>query len=328
MYSYDANTDSDGNYSVYCSGNNAYDAILTDNGSFESPSTLYIYYDESYGSVVNDAEVEIGAMELTQKYYLSQLVYNLSYYGYSNVTYVNAEEMTTLLSDTSTAKGKGLVIIAGAIPDTSYNGTSSSAIVEWIQNGGSLYWTGEQIGKYISHSNGTVSEATSGYSQLFVNSELNQTEYDPDIQYDDLAGIKAYDQVSGNRYTDTLSLKDNYILYAPDTTAMAAGTYLTIGYTDGQYASITFVQNGSGMVCVLAGDYSNNQRMDFATVVAAGLCYCSEEIDWQSGDVTKGSVSGTFNNMDAVTAGDRLVSFIYIGGDFSVFGKTFRITGA
>ena len=313
VYHYDASANEDGTYSVYDSGSHNYTATVSDNGTFVAPTELLIYYDESYGCVVHEVWVEVGARALTQDYYLSQLVNNLNYYLVTAVKYVNAQELAQELAGSGT--GKGLVVISGALPETVYKGESSDLIFTWIHSGGSLYWAGETIGKYCGLSDGTVKAVKGDYQSLFLGESdcLNNATEDG----------RAYSEITDNRYSQTLSLKNNNVLYGVKNTV--AGT-LAIGYTQDGYASVSLTKNADGMVCVFGGNYSNNQRMDMATVIASGICYCSQELDCNTGNVTRGTVTGSFTDIPSVHG--NLSVFIYLGGDFSVYGKSFHFNGS
>ncbi len=308
IYHYDASASEDGSYSIYDSGSHGYIASVSDNGSFVAPTEYLIYFDESYGNLVHEVNVEIGAKRLTQDYYLSQLVNNLNYYSVTAIRYVNASELAEALS--TSGQGKGLIVISGALPETVYKGGSDDLIFSWIHSGGSLYWAGETIGKYCGLSGGTVKEVEGDYQSLFfgVSNCLNDQTEDG----------RAYSEITDNGYSKTLSLKNNNVLYSVKNNV--AGT-LAIGFTQDGYASISLAKSGDGMVCVFGGNYSNNQRMDMATVIASGICYCSHELDKNTGTVTRGTVTGSFSNIPD-THGNLSV-FIYLGGDFSVYGKAF-----
>ncbi|WP_400203046.1 hypothetical protein [Methanomethylophilus alvi] len=317
-YNYSASAYGDGSYSISDSGSHVYDAILTDNGGFEVPDSIYLFYDDRYGCVFNDTTIETGSRQLDQEYYVSQLTNNLKYYGVS-VTTMDADTLATLLRDTGSAVGKGVVILAGAIPDVMY-GESSTLLIDWIVAGGSLYWAGGMIGKYVAHSDGRVTEFSGDYQSLFFGVNcLNPAINDEGGRVGVADGVIS---ASGNEYADHLSLKNNRVLYGVDTSLLAVRN-LAIGYTDGTYSSIAFVEKGAGMICVVAGDYSNEQRMDLATVVASGLCYCSIEIEHNSGKVTRETISGTFERVSEVSGNGAV--FIYLGGDFSVYGGAFKI---
>ena len=109
-------------------------------------------------------------------------------------------------------------------------------------------------------------------------------------------------------------MTNNSLRYAPDTSNISNS--MTVGYSDGKYSSISMVKHGNGMVCIVAGDYSNNQRSDLAQIIGANLCYRSQLIDSGAGDVTRGSVNGilaySMNNLSAYT---------YLGGYYVVYAR-------
>ena len=313
FYHYDTDVQADGSYTVSSSGSQCYSAVLTDNGSFEAVSTVYLYYDGDYGAVVNGVTVEVGAKPLTQEYYLSQLANTLDYRGLNNYEYVNAEELAAVLSDTlehGDATGTAVVDISGVLPATVYSGSDSDLVLQWIVAGGSLYWAGGLLGQYIGNADGTVTKAAGDYQTLFFETDCLNTSNT----------TVAYSDVSDNNYRNDLSLANNSVMYAVNTSALTAGTYLAVGYTEDSYASICFVQCGSGMVCILGGNYSNNQRSDFGTVLCAGLCWCSDELDCETGTVTRTTVSGILN---IPNSHGNLVAYVLLGGYFSVYGESF-----
>lgn len=314
LYRYDADVQADGSFTVSASGSESYTAVLTDNGGFTAVSSLYIYYDDTYGSFVKSVTVEIGAKGLTQDYYLSQLVNTLKYRGLTDITYVNAEELKAALAADAaagTTAGKGLVVINGALPDTVYTGNSGDLLLTWIHAGGSLYWAGGLLGAYFAHSGKTVEVVNGDYQLLFFGTDcLNTSDT-----------VAAFSEITDNSYRADLSLMNNVVTYGIATAKLAAGTYLAAGYTEDGYASVVCVQCGSGMVCVLGGDYANNQRSDLATVICAGLCWSSQELDCQQGSVTRGTVSGA---LTVPATHGKLVAYVLLGGCFSVYGEAFN----
>jgi len=311
-----SNAESDGHWSVSSSGSFTYDALLLNSGtSFQGPEKFMIYYDEDYGSKVNNPLIEVGARALDQNYYKIQLLNNLEYLGVKNVKVVKADELATALSDATYAH-YGLIVISGALPSTVYNGTASSLILSWISNGGSLYWAGNQLGKYIGNADSTVTEA-SGYQNLFFGADcINQAE-----QSANRRGGIAYSDITDNNLRHSLCLKNNNNLYGINVSMLSAGTYLAAGYTQDGYASIAFVQHGAGQICVMAGDYSNYQRMDLATVIASGLCWSTTVSEWNHGTISKNTINGTF---DVSSPGHKTV-FIMVGGDFASYGRSYSI---
>lgn len=304
-YSSDAEYGSDGiSYTLGDRGSSEYDAILLDNGDFEAPSKVYIYFDSGYGSAVNeDVPVEVGAQKMTQEYYIDQLVKVLGYRGVSDVTVMDAAALAaTLESDIGSGEcsGKALVICAGAIPETVVSIDGTGPIVTWVSQGGSLYWTGNVIGRYVSTQDGVV---RADLTSTFVGTSLVNE-----------ADTNAYEDASDLRRM--FSYEYNRVMYAPDLSAIDR-QFLVAGYGDGTYASTTFISMGEGQVCIVAGEYNSKQVRDLAISIASGLCYCSEVLDYDHGTVS-GSATGT---MAVPSEHGNLRLYLYIGGYFCVYGR-------
>jgi len=321
VYSYDAEVSEDGTYTVSTSGSHVYDVVSSDNGSYESVSSLLIYFDEDYGGVVHDVTVEVGARALDEEYYISQLENNLEYLGFDDIEKMDAGSLRDALS--GEAAGIGLVVLHGALPDTVYTGSEGDAVLSWISSGGTLYWAGEVLGKYIGHADGTVSLAPAGYQSLFLGSEC-LLDMEVSSKPDDNRNVgRAYETITSDGYTEALHLKNNNVLYGVDSSLLEDRKTLCTGYSDGEASSISLVSDGSGCVCVMGGLFSNYQRMDLATVIAAGIGPESILVDSADGTATHGSSEGKIDLGEG-----RSSVFVYLGGEFSVYGKTFYMGGA
>ncbi len=321
VYSYGSEVHEDGSYEVSTSGAHVYDVVSSDNGQYESVRTLLVLSDDGYGGVSHDVTVEVGARALDEEYYTLQLLNNLEYLGFTDVRKVDAESLKTALADEDPAR-IGLVVLHGALPDTVYTGSSGDALLSWISSGGTLYWAGEALGKYIGHSDGTVTLAPSGYQSLFLGSEcLIDMEVSENPRDNRNIG-RVYERIDDG-YSEALCLKNNNVLYGIDSTLLEDGRKaLMTGYTDGKASSVSLVSSGTGCICVMGGLFSNYQRMDLATVIAAGIGPESSIADADHGTVSHGSVEGD------VDVGDGNVTvFVYLGGDFSVYGRTYYLGG-
>lgn len=304
-YSSDAEEGPDGiRYTLGDRGSSEFDAILLDNGGFEAPREVYIYFDDGYGSAVNeDAPVEVGAQRMTQEYYIDQLVKVLAYRGMTDVTVMDAASLASALeSDIASGgcSGKALVICAGAIPDTVVSADGTGSVITWVSQGGGLYWTGNVIGRYISTADGVVG---ADLTEEFIGTgSVNEVD------------TNAYEDASDLRWM--FSYEYNRLMYAPDL-ADTDREYLVAGYGDGRYASTTFVSMGKGQVCIVAGEYNSKQIRDLAISIVSGLCYASEVIGYDHGTVS-GSASGT---MVVPSEHGNLRLYLYIGGYFCVYGR-------
>ncbi len=307
-YSADASIGSDGkmSYTVSASGSKTYTAVSLDNGSHDVVEKLYIYYDKSYKSCYEEVYVAIGARELDQQYYVEQLAPTLRYRNINDVTVLNAEELADRLTAEAEAGDvrTGLICISGAFPDTVYTGDSSDLIFQWMSAGGSLYWAGNMIGKYSASQ--TELKEVDGYQELFFS--VDGCLYGGD-------SYVAYDEVSSNGFTKTFSLMNNNVRYSVDCSLLPeTQKSLQIGFQKDGFASISLVSYGNGMMCIMAGDYSNNQRYDMAQVICSGLGPESRIVDSFTGTVTRGSTGGTLN-----VEGSNPYAFIYLGGYYPVY---------
>lgn len=304
----------DGNlaYQVSADGSKIYSVVVSDNGSRQEMQRLYVYFDPTYASNYEDVDVSIGAQPLNQKYYLQQVMSQLESRGVDCAEYVDAEGLAAALAsdmESGTCAGSGLLVISGALPDTVYTGSDGDAILRWLNGGGNLYWLGNFLGACYATTDGLV-DVEGDYQTLFFGSQCLNTE-----------GVgTAYSEVESNGYTHALSLQSNNVKYGVDADRLPEDREsLSIGFTEGGYSSITFVQVGSGSVCVIGGDYSNYQRNDLVQVLASGLGPGSELLEVREGSVTNGTVSGRIEGVQ----GQNLSAFIYLGGYYPVFSELF-----
>ena len=314
-YSSEVEFTSDGiNYSVTSKGSELYTIVVMDNGSFEKIEKYYIYYDDSYGSKVEKVRVPVGAKALTQDYNISQLILTLNNRGIHDIEILNAGALRDALSADITngdAPVRGLVVLSGALPDTVYTGKATDLILQWISDGGSLYWAGNLLGAYQAVQGGVV-EMTVDYEALFFGKTgcLNTAVDEPVLS----------DETS-NDYRYSLSLMNNRIRYGVDKTMFGASEILAVGYTDGTYCSTVMYRSGTGMICVFAGDYSNNQRHDIAQIIASGISAYTEKdaAGYAVGEVKRNTVTGSISIVYA--PGHNYVAYVYYGGYYTVYGK-------
>jgi len=280
--------------------------------SADEMTDLYIYYDGSYASTYEDPAVAVGAMPLTQEYYIQQLISVLDYRGINETIILNASDLAEAMAN-DTASGhfnKGLVVISGALPDTVYQGNANDPIFSWLNDGGRLYWAGNLLGKYISSQDG-ITEAGSNYQELFFGAECLNTG-DLDVALSD---------VKDNGFQSALSILNNHVKYGVDAAMLSDA--LPVGYSQGDYSSIVLSKYGDGMICVFGGDYSNNQRTDIAQTIASNISYSSEIIYHATG-IVKGGTQTSSVYLDG--ASGKISVYIYMGGYYTVYGKSYSFT--
>lgn len=293
-------------YSVHSGISNTYDVVMSDNGDFRTATEFYLYYDSGYGSKLNDVTQPIGAKKLDQEYYVSQLIHQLKNRGVE-VTKLNASELGGRLAGDITAGNcvKGLIVLSGALPDTVYQGNSTDRIFQWIDAGGSLYWAGNLLGAYYSTQSG-VSTVAGDYQNMFFGvSDCMTAEKD-----------RAYDDITSNDYRYALSLMNNSVKYSLKQGMVSDS--LSIGYQQDGYSSIVLAKHGSGMICVVGGDYSNDQRADLAQVIASHVCYKSTILAHASGTVTRGTV---LDSRDIIVPAHYSSVYTYLGGYYLEYAR-------
>jgi hypothetical protein len=308
-YSSEVTMSADGiDYSVTSGGTSPYSVLVFDNGSFEKSSKYYIYYDSDYRSNVEDVFVPVGAKAFTEDYYISQLIKMFEYRGITDISVLNATELRSAMdSDISSGNiTNGLIVLSGALPDTVYQGNASDTIFNWLQDGGRLYWAGNLLGAFYSTTDDII-DVPAGYQTLFFGSEclnIGDTE-------------RAMSDVTTNDLRHTLSLMNNNVKYGIDVTGIS-GTYLEMGYTEEGYSSIVMTEFGNGMICVLAGDYSNNQRHDLAQIVSSGVCHLSVPAGYAGGTIERSTVNGHIDI--TFIAGSNYIAYVYYGGYYPIYG--------
>lgn len=297
----------DYSYNVHSGISNRYDVVISDNGEFKTPREYYIYYDSSYGAQINEINHPIGSKELDQSYYISQLVRQLENRGVS-AKVLNAIDLYDMVREDLIVGNteKGLIVLSGALPDKIYKGAPTDPVFLWMDIGGCLYWAGNLLGAYYSEPGGVVKVGTDYQNLFFGSSNCLNDVLD-----------KAYSDDTSNGYRYALSLSNHSVKYSVDVSKISA-KHITLGYTEGGYSSITLMERGNGMICMVAGDYSNEQRADLSQVIGAHLCYDSELIAHEFGVVTRSTVVG--NTEVSPPAGYSAV-FIYLGGYYLEYAR-------
>lgn len=293
-------------YTLTSDGSNSYEVVVLDNGSFAPNSAVYIYYDSSYGSAYVAGGVPLGSRDLDQAYYVELLTKNLAYRGVT-ATVIGAAALAELMG---MGTGCAVIIVSGALPSTVYTGCVSDPVFSWLEDGGRLYWAGNLLGAY-SASVGSVTSVIGYPEQLFGFARLNRGNDD-----------EALNVCEGNDLREQLSIQNNRVRYAVDTSMIMGGSYLALGYTEGGYVSAVLTSYGGGQVCVLGGDYRYEQIEDLAQIVASGICYCSQVVGCAYGDMARETVTG---EITVAGSTDRnLSAYVYYGGFRPVYGRPFN----
>ncbi len=317
-YSAEASRTSDGmEWSISSTGSDSYNILVLDNGSFLSKKTICLYLDERYGHTSSPGKQPVGSKALNPDHYLDLLEKELKNRGVTDVRYVNADTLVDVMKDLENSDEKALVMVSGSIPDTVYGDVD--LLTTWIGSGGTLFWAGGIIGEYVSHKDGTTTQIADGPQRFLGVDCVNPLQPEGDQN----AGL--VDKViTDNQLQKILGIGSNSILYSVDPSRLNNSIgHLSLGFTDGKYSSIAYVQSGSGQICVVGGDLTHQQNYDMSQMIASGLYYGSKVIASEDGKVFSTTISGniTFTSVENVRA------YIYLGhgSNYLVYGRGFDL---
>ena len=132
---FNASVDGDGDVIVDVNG--AWPAELTylvmENA--ERPDKICIFLDEKYPGLQSFR---------AQKKSLTTFEEMMSRRGYDSIEFVELAGLKQILGDLSSAPGTGLMMTGGALPDD----VTQEAVRTWMESGGTLYWSGPDIGRF------------------------------------------------------------------------------------------------------------------------------------------------------------------------------------
>ena len=291
-------------YYISSNGNREYKAVLLDNGAYEEVVELYLYYDEGYASDVNeDNSPPIGSPQFTQKYYLQQIENYVSYKGMHSVSYADASElhdmMMTQISENG-CRGKGVLFASGTLPSVLFDGSSSSVLRTWMTMGGTVYWVGNELGRYVSDGDGKI--------------EVNGSEA--------LTGVSGLTFLSGGSSAVSGDLRRELSLSSFNLSHSVAGAGVkNFGYYNGEYSTVGCIAVGAGQVCVLSGNFTMNQSKDVSNVICSGVSYWSKLEDYDEGTFTD-KIEGT---MSVQPVHGDLSLYLYVGAYHSIYRERYDL---
>ena len=292
-------------YSVYSSGSDTYSVVLMEKNGVEPITDLRIYVDEKYDDHYDEVKKRSNILYAQEQYFSEQIQKHLKLRGFENVTLINDKELIEFINSTSAnPAGHGLLVTSYSLPSKIYSGQSSDPLITWINNGGHLYWSYSEIGKYYIDGN-ELKEVADNQELFFGKKCINTGELEN--------ATKTVD----NDFRTALTLLDSGLKFAMNCSELPNS--LAIGYCEDGYSSISFVKHGNGMICVIGTKTEIMEQLeDTAQIIASGLTYATEIVDYTKGNVVRGTVNGS---IDRITAGN--MAYIYIGGTYTVYGRYF-----
>jgi hypothetical protein len=296
--------------SVTSPGADTYSIVVTDNGSHRQLTQLYIYDDELYDASYAAVNALIGLRRVDLSYIIGQITPSLNVRGFNNISIVNGEQLTEAINGDLSAgeTSKGLLVMSYALPESIYDGSADSPILEWIREGGSLYWMDSPVGMFYHGDDGlgTVDDVS---GLLFGNDgSINMGDTDLALSVERAGGL-----------TNALFLKWNRVLYGLDISGINGA--VSMGYSQDGYSSVSMVPFGDGMICVLGGTFDRYQCGDMAQIIASGISCHSKVLRAEEGNVTRGTVEVW---QDVPEGSGSISVYVSIGGYYTAFGRAFQ----
>lgn len=232
------------------------------------PEKLFLYCDESYMSDFSDHYI--------QSEFLQVLKSMLERRGLI-AEFADAEDLIGVMDHYDYA----VFFASGALPDTIYDGRTDgdSLFVRWMSNGGTVFWTGPEIGRYVSTQDGVVD-----HGKGFFGGDVNTSEEDDQFAHN-VSDMFAYTLL---RYDDCL-----YGLRADRADSLPLSFI-----SDDGYSSVSVAKVLGGNVTVFGGNVATTDivsqvvtdRTCCTDTIICGLTYESKGLDHGKG-VVKGSTS-------------------------------------
>ncbi len=256
------------------------------------PGTLYLYLDADYTGDITSYR--------TQEKNLDSLKDMLSDRGYDSVEIIDAEGLAHLCSDVSAAADSAIMMTSGSIPETVYPDDSNNGLVTWMENGGTLWWCGPDIGLYRADADGGCTETESGYFGEYVNS--SDTEY----TVSDVSDV--------SEFMGYAACRADYGLRSDYPGSRVLGLY-------GDYSSLSVVSVGAGRVYVMGSVLDALYLEDLYALADMIVCGITEDtVLKDSGTYHKGYGGGSFS-ITGTASGDTI--YLTAGKTVSVCGRSF-----
>lgn len=290
-YSFDSEISVDGdvlNYSLSSTSSVDYSVVIFENGL--DLDELYIYHDADYA---------VNGTQSFQKKFTDQLIVELERRN-TDVTKIDADGLRDIMSSDPT--GVGVVITSGAFPSTVYSETEDLAL-QWVRNGGTLYWAGGAIDSCYAETDGIHELADPGSRFFGVAGTVNMDEgYGTDGSDD-----RTFGEILGLNWN---GLSGGLAVGLTDT--------LYVGYQNDEFSSISLTSVDNGMVAVFGGKLSDVLRASLAQTICSGL---SNSVD--SMEEFSGSFKGELKDSADISGMGSFTAYVCYGADYPVYGKRY-----
>ena len=309
---YDSSAERNGDsvdYSLSSNGTNDYSALLIENHGFKRVDRLVIYLDEDYIGNYGWAESLVPVAPIDAPYNAEQTERSLKLRSFDNVTVCNRQGLVDYIQETGVdPKGCGILSLSYSLPGEIYSGDAHDPLMEWIGNGGSLYWVGSIPGS-LYYGEGGLTVVENAQELFFGCSDCINTDeaLTPDTMED--------------RFTRSMCLLGYELYLGVDTSKLPVGRgFRAMGCMKDTTYAYALVQYGDGMIVQSAAvKFRIEQFEDISQIIASGTCYRSDVAGYDEGKVTRNTVRGSFATAD----GD--VIYLFIGRAYTVYGRTYDV---
>ena len=260
------------------------------------PEKIYFYLDEDYASEFNNY--------YTQSEFFNVMKQMLERRNYSSVDYVDAEGLVAVMNEYDSA----VFFVNGALPDTIYSGDLSvSPFKTWMENGGKVFWSGPEIGRYVSTRDGVI-DKESGFFGGNVNNDKDS--------------LYGYNESEMFKYTE---IRNDDILYGlrTDQSDSIAVSFVS----DDGYSTLSVAKLFNGNITVFGGNIATTENVSqvlldrtyCADLLVCGLTYESEGLDCGKGTVNGSVTSKTDTDISSYS---NCLFFITVGQNASKWSKS------
>lgn len=260
-----------------------------------------IFYDESY-PVNGDLAAILDAIKRLQLCFSNDN---------TPTSIINATDLQKMMSDGK--KSTAILFMTGTLPEDVYNGSSSSLILTWLENGGVMYWLHGKLGTSYAQRDGELKYVEDSDQLFFGNNNV-------------INGFT--DHVFTKNLVDD-SLTYRLGIYYGETTngvdcSRLTSPYLALDYNDGTYSAVTLIKyfNGDGIIGVFGGELKyegvpTSSMASVAQTIVSKLSYDTTLIDYRTG-------SG--NDKITMDCGDGFsYIFMYVDRVNAIWAKTLPV---
>lgn len=275
-YSYDADVsfNVDGaEYSIHVSDASEYNVLVLDNFDISVIKSLIIFSDGS------DYPARVKAQ--------------LNIRGFNDVMIVGPEDLSDAMI--GHPSGRGILLPQGPFPEEIYSGNEDDPLLEWLGEGGSIYWFG-----YLPNDG----YADDYLSPLGLSNESFCTVADGNVS-------------RSAELCTQLCFRDIDVMYGLRSDIGTPISYVS----ESGFSAITVMKVLQGTMVVLGGGQSSENSSDLAQIIASGITYGTELIGYESG-IVRDTVS---DSMEYSPSGEGNISiYIHVGGFYTVYGERFQ----